>query len=163
VTVTRGATNGNVRGNNKARAKRRAWLVETYRADTDLVAARYDNGTERVHTPDPSPDAFLNTAGLVDFLWRSDARLADVLRTVDPPPRLVEVITLPACRCYRCGTLLSADTLTVDRIFPGILGGLYRTVLRDKREKVTNIRPACGPCNEKTGGALATRNKKRKG
>lgn len=48
----------------------------------------------------------------------------------------------PACRCYRCGALLTADTVTVDRIKPGCQGGTYR------RE---NIRPACGTCNSQTG------------
>lgn len=56
----------------------------------------------------------------------------------------------PACRCYRCGALLTVDTVTVDRIKPGCQGGTYR---RD------NIRPACGPCNSETGGA--TRGRKR--
>lgn len=50
-----------------------------------------------------------------------------------------------ACRCYRCGALLTVDTVTVDRIRPGCQGGTYR------RE---NIRPACGPCNSETGGRL---------
>lgn len=48
----------------------------------------------------------------------------------------------PACRCYRCGVLLTAHTVTVDRIKPGCQGGTYR------RE---NIRPACGTCNSSTG------------
>lgn len=52
---------------------------------------------------------------------------------------------VPACRCYRCGCLLTADTVTVDRIIPGCKGGTYRR---------NNIRPACGPCNSETGGAL---------
>jgi hypothetical protein len=51
----------------------------------------------------------------------------------------------PACRCYRCGALLTADTVTVDRIKPGCRGGTYAR---------TNIRPACGPCNSETGGPL---------
>lgn len=49
----------------------------------------------------------------------------------------------PACRCYRCGLLLTEETVTVDRIIPGCRGGTYR---RD------NIRPACGTCNSSTGG-----------
>lgn len=57
-----------------------------------------------------------------------------------------------ACRCYRCGTLLTVDTVTVDRIKPGCKGGTYR---RD------NIRPACGPCNSETGGGLRANPKKR--
>lgn len=78
------------------------------------------------------------------------------------------------CRCYRCGFLLynpddypcqegemfvalppridfpytmpgMARPLTIDRIIPGCEGGTYRR---------NNIRPACGPCNSKTGGSL---------
>lgn len=52
---------------------------------------------------------------------------------------------VPACRCYRCGDLLTADTVTVDRIIPGCKGGTYRR---------NNIRPACGSCNSETGGSL---------
>lgn len=55
------------------------------------------------------------------------------------------------CRCYRCGDLLDWWLLTVDRVVPGCMGGTYRR---------TNIRPACGPCNWKTGAALASRRKK---
>lgn len=70
--------------------------------------------------------------------------------SVDPSqPPVVEQVPLgegePACRCYRCGCLLTVDTVTVDRRVPGCKGGTYR---RD------NIRPACGPCNSETGGAL---------
>jgi len=50
----------------------------------------------------------------------------------------------PACRCYRCGTLLTVETVTVDRIIPGCQGGTYRR---------NNIRPACARCNSETGGA----------
>lgn len=45
------------------------------------------------------------------------------------------------CRCYRCGVLLTQETLTVDRIIPGALGGTY---VRN------NIRPCCGACNSLT-------------
>ncbi len=50
-----------------------------------------------------------------------------------------------ACRCYRCGVLLTVATVTVDRVIPGCQGGTYRR---------NNIRPACGPCNSKTGSGL---------
>lgn len=50
-----------------------------------------------------------------------------------------------ACRCYRCGELLTFRTLTVDRIIPGCKGGRYVR---------TNIRPACADCNSETGGAV---------
>ena len=60
---------------------------------------------------------------------------------------------IPACRCYRCGVLLTVDTVTVDRIVPGCKGGTYRR---------NNIRPACGRCNSETGGPLARTKKKGK-
>lgn len=47
--------------------------------------------------------------------------------------------------CYRCGEMLDEAALTVDRIVPGCQGGRY---VRN------NIRPACGPCNSQTGGAV---------
>jgi hypothetical protein len=50
-----------------------------------------------------------------------------------------------ACRCYRCGELLTIETVTVDRIVPGCEGGTYA------RE---NIRPACGRDNSSTGGKI---------
>jgi len=53
-----------------------------------------------------------------------------------------------ACRCYRCGLLLTVETVTVDRIIPGCHGGTYRR---------NNIRPACGPCNSETGGPLRSK------
>jgi len=50
----------------------------------------------------------------------------------------------PACRCYRCGKLLTVESVTADRIKPGCQGGTYVR---------TNIRPACLTCNSVTGGA----------
>ena len=58
----------------------------------------------------------------------------------------------PACRCYRCGVLLTVDTVTADRRVPGVEGGTYW----DKG----NLRPACGPCNSETGGALGAARKR---
>jgi hypothetical protein len=54
----------------------------------------------------------------------------------------------PACRCYRCGKLLTVDTVTADRIKPGCQGGTYR------RE---NLRPACLSCNSITGATTRRR------
>lgn len=68
----------------------------------------------------------------------------------------------PACRCYRCGDLLTADTVTADRIKAGVEGGKYRTPRQDAKEGVTNIRPACGGCNSHTGQALAIARAKRR-
>lgn len=100
MTVTRGTTNRNDRGNTVDRLRRRQWLVETYRSNVDAY-------------PEP---------------WTATA-----LRSI------------PTCRCYRCGTLLTIDTVTVDRIIPGCKGGTYRR---------NNIRPACGTCNSETGAKI---------
>lgn len=59
----------------------------------------------------------------------------------------------PACRCYRCGALLTVDTVTVDRIVPGCKGGTYRR---------NNIRPSCSLCASVTGGQLSGERKKAK-
>jgi hypothetical protein len=131
VTVTRGTTNGNVRGSSYSRRRRREWLIENYRADVDLLVRYGEGGTERVGqvvAEYPATEVALRQAAEVAELWG---------------PAHFE--TLPACRCYRCGTLLTVETVTVDRIIPGAAGGTYRR---------TNIRPACGRCNSETGGAL---------
>jgi hypothetical protein len=56
----------------------------------------------------------------------------------------------PACRCYRCGALLTVATVSADRIKPGCQGGTYR---RD------NIRPACAGCQSTVGGATRSNGK----
>lgn len=118
MTVTRGTSNGNVSGSAADRRRRRAWLLDTYRADFDVIDA--------------------------------NAPMRDLLGPkYSVPPLLIPVPRnaggAMAARCYRCGCLLTIETLTVDRIVPGCKGGRY---IR------TNIRPACGPCNSETGGAL---------
>ncbi len=103
--MTRGTTNGNVRGGSAERRRRRAWLVETYRANVDIYRG-------------------------LPALGEIECPIGD---------------GVPACRCYRCGTLLTEDTVTIDRIVPGCRGGTYRR---------NNIRPACGKCNSSEGGRL---------
>lgn len=112
--VRRGTTNGNARGSVTDRERRRAWLVDTYRANLDVLVVRLGNGRE----------------------LRMDTRFGQ---------------GEPACRCYRCGVLLTIDTVTVDRIIPGCRGGTYAR---------NNIRPACGPCNSFIGAT--TRRKVRR-
>lgn len=116
----RGTSSKDVQGNSTDRRRRREWLLLTYRADVDLRSSDV-HGVEAVAIGSP--------LGVEAGLWG-------------------DVTTEMACRCYRCGRLLTLATLTVDRIVPGCLGGKY------VRE---NCRPACGPCNSETGGALATR------
>lgn len=70
-------------------------------------------------------------------------------------------LPVATARCYRCGCLLTDKgvgdslVLTIDCIFPRVLGGIYGTVRRDRKERRTNLRPACDPCNSLTGGALS--------
>lgn len=52
---------------------------------------------------------------------------------------------LGTARCYRCGKILTSETITVDRIIPGARGGKYVR---------SNIRPACAKCNSEAGGAV---------
>jgi hypothetical protein len=57
---------------------------------------------------------------------------------------------LPACRCYRCGRLLTVETVSADRTVPGCQGGTYRR---------SNIRPACARCQSVVGGATRSNGK----
>jgi hypothetical protein len=132
VTTTRGTTNRNQRGGSDDRRRRREWLVETFRADMDVLICYqlFDNDERRVSTITDWP--------------------ADRFVPADLPHYTYEVHK--ACRCFRCGKLLTVDTVTVDRITPGCKGGTYRR---------NNIRPACSPCNSELGGKLAGQGKKR--
>lgn len=49
------------------------------------------------------------------------------------------------CLCYSCAAELTYTTVQIDRIIPGRLGGTYAR---------GNIRPACPPCNRRSGFAL---------
>lgn len=120
MTCRRGTTNRNRRGSSEDRRRRREWLVETYQADVDVTVIVLHGGEVIVRQPDGQ---------------------YPVYRVVD----IAEVRIEPACRCYRCGKLLTVDTVSPDRIIPGCRGGTYRR---------GNIRPACGACQSETGGAL---------
>ena len=106
----RGTSNGNSAGSAEDRRRRRAWLIETYEADT-MVRWRFG---KLVPCEPDHPDA------------------------------------QKACRCFRCGSLLTLETLTVDRIIPGCQGGTYRR---------NNIRPECSECASKRGGATRAKPK----
>lgn len=67
------------------------------------------------------------------------ARRAWLLATFNPE------LGLSACRCFSCAAVLDADSLEVDRVLPGALGGRYTR---------GNIRPICSTCNIKLGNAL---------
>lgn len=104
----RGTSNGNSAGSAEDRRRRRVWLLETYRADVDVLPYQ-DGGETR---------------------WEPVSLGLGVM----------------ACRCFRCGELLTLETLTltVDRIKPGCQGGTYAR---------NNIRPECSDCASKRGGA----------
>lgn len=125
MTVTRGTSNGNESGSSEDRRRRKAWLLVTYAADTSAWV-----WTEFIDGPVLAVTSYGRVPhGATGTGW---------------------IFTLqPACRCYRCGTLLVFQTMTVDRIIPGCLGGTYRR---------NNIRPACSKCNTATGAALANNN-----
>lgn len=126
MTVTnRGVKNANERGSSYARRARKDWLLETYAANVKLIRATM------TYMEEPMVDHFVIS---VETLLEYEG--------------VVEAIEVPTCRCYRCGRLLWFETLTVDRIIPGCLGGTYRR---------NNIRPACYDCNTETGAALSNR------
>lgn len=131
----RGTSNRNERGSAEDRRRRREWLVETYRADVDVIVVRYLEAPGRSSLGDP--EIWIPKTGEHDYVLDVLADDAS-FEVLQPRAR--------ACRCYRCGKLLTVDTVTVDRIIPGCKGGTYR---RD------NIRPACADCNSETGGALS--------
>lgn len=130
---TRGTTNRNERGNTADRLARRQWLVETYRADVDviLVTAAETGKTYRWVPKSLEAQASIEF-DLIDDTFYSN------------------VETLPACRCFHCGLILTVHEVTVDRIIPGCKGGTYRR---------NNIRPACEPCNQKLGSQLGVARK----
>lgn len=130
MTVTRGTTNRNQRGGSHTRRRRREWLVETYRANQTVVRRTLINGG--VEDVAPLPENLLKVYNLT-------------LTLIDMGRHYVQVELVAVCRCFRCGCLLTVDTVTVDRIIPGCKGGTYRR---------NNIRPACLKCNSETGGAL---------
>jgi hypothetical protein len=84
------------------RREMRAWLVENFRAEVDLLP--------------PRGSGF--------------------------PTEVPVGQGLAATRCCRCHKLLDLNTVTVDRIIPGLYGGKYTR---------HNIQPACKPCNSAMG------------
>jgi len=137
----RGTSNADVRGNTKDRKRRREWIVATYPADVSVLEVTWLNDAS---------DRYYPTDRTMEAAWLAGLAEDDAAVTVEQ---------LPTTRCYRCGTLLTVDTVTCDRILPGAEGGTYGTPLRDQRDGRTNVRPACGDCNSETGGALGAARK----
>lgn len=98
---TRGTTNGNARGSNVQRRRRREWLLKTYASDVKLTRYEWTDGEV----------TYEHRTGLSGPIFALTA---------------VTAVEVPTARCYRCGRLLHDGTITVDRIIPGCHGGTYR-------------------------------------
>lgn len=123
---------GDNRGNNAARKARKQYLIEHYRANTDVVRVEYADGTVVNEVPVVGIDEWIDEVVRCSFV--------------------VSALRMPACRCYRCGCLLTVETVTVDRRIPGAEGGSYFDRM--------NLRPACSFDNSSTGGFLGNARKK---
>lgn len=135
MTVTsRGTTNKNASGSAEDRRRRRRYLLETYRADVDVLFVREDDW-----------EAVSLLGKIAEAHGPGSVQLVDVAPGGDAGTQLW---TVPlgegevACRCFRCGTLLTFCTLEVDRIQSGRRKGTY------VRE---NIRPCCERDNKILG------------
>lgn len=135
MTCTRGTTNKNISGSARARRAQKRYLLETFRADVDvLLLGTSQDDTDRWK-------AVADEVGSERMVYVGRIRMQD--GTLGP-----EMWTVPlghgeiATRCYRCGDLLVFCTLERDRIVPGKRGGTYVRA---------NIRPCCGGCNTTTG------------
>lgn len=140
----RGSSNRNARGSSADRRRRRAWLVETYRADTDILTGEEAAAWWREN---------MDYRPLSGHWVQREEETPSVVFEGMPNFRMTTMLVppgegVPCCRCYRCGVLLTVDTVTADRIIPGCEGGTYRR---------NNIRPACADCNQATGAALGGR------
>lgn len=124
---------GDARGNTNDRRARKAYLVQTYRADTDaLITVDVHGAIEQIN---PMPG--VSVENLLDHFTGDN--------------HYISVDRVAACRCFRCGELLTveAGNITADRIVPGCVkireypnGGTYAR---------KNIRPCCSGCNSRTG------------
>ena len=110
------------RGNTADRQRRKQWLLETYAADCAIAVPA-----------------------------RFKVELIIPLSAVEQYRADGDTIH-QCCRCYRCGKLLTLETLTVDRIIPGCKGGTYRR---------NNIRPSCSNCANKQGAELSAETRNR--
>lgn len=109
-------------------------------------------GTSNKNVSGNSEDRRRRKVYLVEH-YRADVD-GHVWRSLTDETQIIDIFPVPlgegepVCRCYRCGCLLTVETVTADRRVPGCEGGTYK---RD------NLRPACGTCNSSTGGRLGAR------
>lgn len=145
----RGTSNGSQRGSTVDRRNRKLYLLKAYPADVRGIRITYADSSMQ-HLPTSmigSVTTFYPDPKDFDLVWGNKVSVMQTHRYI------VKVEEVPCTRCYRCGRILTFETMTVDRITPGCKktakypkGGTY------VRE---NIRPACGGCNSDTGGRLA--------
>jgi hypothetical protein len=129
VVSRRGTTNTNARGNNTQRKRRREAMVQNWRADLSVIQVKFNH-----------------TGRGEEWIAKSAEDQAAVLERLDTDTSFTLIAVVPACRCWRCGKLLTADTVTIDRWpVPGIDGGKYTA---------NNTRPACATCNPTTGATV---------
>lgn len=166
TVMHRGTSNKDKKGSAAQRRRRKRWLVETYRADVDVLILDPFQGGEEYDLLSAHLAWLLSEFGsppvmFAEFLPDRVVIGDDGQEEHDPG---AAVWTVPrgygqaACRCYRCGKLLTVCTLEDDRIHPGWKksakyphGGTY------VRE---NIRPCCGDCNKVTGNEDRWKNHK---
>lgn len=135
MTVTsRGTSNSGLTGSSEDRRRRKRYLLETYRADVDVLTIRKDDW-----------EAVALLGKIAEKYGPGQVFLYDVAPGGDAGTQLW---TVPlgegeiACRCFRCGCLLTCATLECDRIVSGKKGGKY---VRD------NVRPCCERDNKILG------------
>lgn len=135
----RGTSNTNDRGSAEARRKRKTWLFEVWAADWDVLTF-----PEVLELQDAFEEDGLEGKTL---LFPAMAVLHGIWV-------VAKGLGVPAVRCFRCGDLLTWETVECDRIKPGCEGGRYQK---------NNIRPVCGDCNKTLSGEyVKRRNAKRK-
>lgn len=136
MTTTRGTSNADDRGSAEARRQRKRWLFEVWAAD---VVHLSNEQIERLDVIEGGPSAWVQ--------W--DAQSSLWILPIDKAPAGVGAALV---RCFRCGHLLTWETVEVDRIKPGCEGGRYTR---------NNIRPCC-PKDNTYLGELAKQRKREK-
>ena len=155
TVMHRGTSNSGKNGSAENRRKRKRWLIQTYRADVDvLVIPRGATGGPEAELLGDYLDRLLQdpeTKRQVHYQHADD---------LDGP----HVWTVPrglgegACRCYRCGRLLWFCTVEVDRIHPGWKKS--KKYPRGGPIAGKTTRPACERCNKITGNEDRWKNHK---
>jgi hypothetical protein len=100
------------------------WLVENWRANVDVLVYTLRDGYEGKYYPE-------NPALEAAMVRRLDGDCS----IIDWANGVTTWHRVPACRCYRCGWLLTVDDVFVGKIVPLLRSG-----------SLNNMRPACSDC-----------------